>query len=150
MLHYKDREFLKSKNSQHRRTDSMDTQPDNNDQAPYINKQLTTIIRDEINDMENERKMKGQEKDEEFNLNNINNHNQFQYPANDKDEDDDDPGPPNLGAQGSVLIRQESAQFYDHSIADMGLDLNGQMSHDQQSMININDAQNINLSFFEG
>lgn len=141
MLHYKDREFLKSKNNQHRRTDSMDTQPDNNDQAPYINKQLTTIIKNEIN--ENERKMNEQENEA--------NNNKFPFPAN-NNKDEESPGPPNLGSQGSVLIRQESAQFYDHGHDDIGLEFNGdiQMQHpDQPSMLHMNehidDVQDMNL-----
>ena len=139
-IHYHDREYLKGKNSQHRRTDSMDTQPDNNDQAPYINKQLTVLIREEV--QANQRKEQQQQQ-----------MNQFQYPSHEEQNGGGghsaSPGPPNLGSrQDSVLIRQESAQFYDHNVADMGLQFdksyNSLMSQSPNGNGNIDENDNDN------
>eukprot|EP01084_Bolivina_argentea_P302655 522445_1 len=103
-MNYGDREYLKARNIEHRRTDSMDTQPDNDDQAPYISKQLTAVIRDEI--MNSKHAILSSSSDEE-----------------DHKEDDDDGDVPPFIQQQSVLIRQDSAQFYDQSLEEMGVEI---------------------------
>ena len=151
MLQYKDREFLKSRNSGHIRTDSMNTQPDTNAKAPYFDEKMTAIMEQEILQSEMEMKMKmemekeiekemewqmqmqqkkGKVQSQEFTLN------QF-YPMGGDDDNGDDPGPPNLAGQGSVLIRHESAQFYDHGVEK--LELTFTESHiDQGSLLQLN------------